>query len=154
MLRNCSPRASACAARPWAQPLKIGQRGVPKDRALADLLGRVVPAIALLAFEAEWPDASAADPCVPPVNGCFFRGFLRRHGGPQRARIMSISGSSPGPPRRASGASGAHQEHDAPQRAGISDVSKPGARKKGAYRGLLKCLETLRESRSLKRLEI
>ena len=23
MLRNCSPRASACAARPWAQPLKI-----------------------------------------------------------------------------------------------------------------------------------
>ena len=52
---------------------------------------------------------------------------------------MSISGSSPGPP-------GAHQEHqrlpgrdrggasgacDAPQRAGISDVSKPGARKKG-----------------------
>ena len=46
----------------------------------------------------------------------------------------------PGTPRRASGASGgsrdgtpgAHQEHDAPQRAGISDVSKPGARKKGA----------------------
>ena len=25
MLRNCSPRASACAARPWAQPLKIDQ---------------------------------------------------------------------------------------------------------------------------------
>ena len=23
MFRNCSPRASACAARPWAQPLKI-----------------------------------------------------------------------------------------------------------------------------------
>ena len=51
---------------------------------------------------------------------------------------MSISGSSPGPPRahqehqRLPGRDpGAHQEHDAPQRAGISDVSKPGARKKG-----------------------
>ena len=41
-----------------------------------------------------------------------------------QARIRSISGSRGGTP-------GAHQEHDAPQRAGISDVSKPGARKKG-----------------------
>ena len=62
---------------------------------------------------------------------------------------MSISGSSPGPP-------GAHQEHQrlpgrdpGGQRAGISD----GARKR-EFRGLIKCLETLRESRSLKRLEI
>ena len=80
MLRNCSPRASACAARPWAQPLKIGQREVPKDRALADLLTRVVPGIALLACgllrSRIGPDASAADPRVPPVNGFFFFFFF------------------------------------------------------------------------------
>ena len=51
------------------------QREVPKDRALADLLARVVPGIALLACgllrSRIGPDASAADPRVPPVNGFF-----------------------------------------------------------------------------------
>ena len=67
-------RGPARAARP-----EIGQREVPKDRALADLLTRVVPGIALLACgllrSRIGPDASAADPRVPPVNGFFFVAF-------------------------------------------------------------------------------
>ena len=111
IIRGRSPQ---CLGPPWrgsaalAVAIKSGSARSPKDRANADLLARVVPGIALLASgllrSRIRPDASAADPRVPPVNGFFFRGFLRRHGGPQRARIMSISGSSPGPP-------GAHQEH-------------------------------------------
>ena len=38
---------------------------------------------------------------------------------PQGARIMSISGFSRDPQARIRGTPGAHQEHDAPQRAGI-----------------------------------
>ena len=56
--------------------LKSGSARSPKDRANADLLARVVPGIALLASgllrSRIRPDASAADPRVPPVNGFFF----------------------------------------------------------------------------------
>ena len=66
------PRGSAAAA----LALKSGSARSPKDRANADLLARVVPGIALLASgllrSRIRPDASAADPRVPPVNGFFF----------------------------------------------------------------------------------
>ena len=44
------------------------------------------------------------------------------------ARGPPLSGASGG---SRGGTPGAHQEHDAPLRAGTSDVSQPGARKKG-----------------------
>ena len=91
-----------------AVAIKSGSARSPKDRANADLLARVVPGIALLASgllrSRIRPDASAADPRVPPVNG-FFSWFFASPRRPPEGAHHEHQRVQPGTPRRAS------QEH-------------------------------------------
>ena len=75
---------------------------------------------------APWPHEVMGPWPMPPMVPWFHTTMPHdRHGPMSPRRASGASGGSRG------GKPGAHQEHDAPQRAGISDVSKPGARKKG-----------------------
>ena len=111
-----------------AVAIKSGSARSPKDRANADLLARVVPGIALLASgllrSRIRPDASAADPRVPPVNGFFFVVFCVATEAPEGAH-HEHQRVQPGTPRRASGASAAP---GAGPRGGIRSMMPPKGR--------------------------